>query len=1721
MPTGGETTIQEMPIEGGMTVQEMPIRGETTIQEMPIEGEMTVQEMPTGGETTKQEMPIDGGITVQEMPLGGETTIQEMPIEGGMTEQKMPIGGEMTVQEIQGDMQSGQVNGFVEGRDTQQQQSWSLEEVGTIDSNEEQQLPEGIKVKEMSLDRNEIEEEQLPAEKKLENSDMPNIAESTWTIKEIGEIGEQEPEQTWSVEVIGTIDEKGSDQGWSIQEVGLIDSSEVNQDTLQENNKKPDGTVTEPGQEFEVVIVDTKKDLPKSGEVDKVTDNETNTSKQRQEFGSPVPQKVACHHEIIIDQLVERISRLEKDKEFLEARYDALRHEKETELISRGEQLTIPQDQHHCCDIAKDYSTLVEHIITNSREVSRDEYADVHGCGHNHDFHGGARGTFRNSNQMSADYDYYKSKCDQIKREKERLERAYEAERRQKEEFEKEYRNENDEKIYLEQRYQGMLESINRFDETIRSLRSDNELLQSKLNDWAKSRITTHTLDMSSMTLHQGDDGEEITEYRKNIRALEKENREFRAILDVLSKKSESQESLKNIELGLARENEFIELKRERVRLEGTIKEMKRTNQHQQERIEEIRRESTAEISRLKEKARKLERSLKDNERILEEKDDEIANLKKRHADEVQGMEMRLQTQLSNTTFAKSQEKDLKSKIERLEEERSRLREELRTSLTSGRDRNHGIEMEYQDTEMVRQRYEDERRSKLRLTDDMKYLLSDIMDLKERNQRLQEDFTRERMEIKAMIERQANEITQEYLTQISKLQRSLIEETKRRQEAEAVKSGLLSNQEYNSSFTGVQREVNKTPGWGNSDFQLQLADEIRRRETLEIENKKLLYKINEILSGNRNGGNEDASDYIKNKETYSSRNETKVSSRDNDERAITQKELQSEVEDLQEKLEDMRKETKRNKDLKRRNDDLEEEVTHLTRKRDELLAAQRSLTREVDHLSRTLDEVERRNRKLSDETERFTRKIQDLEDSFRQEKISLVRKFENEKARAVEEVTNMKEACEKKLQLQIDTTRKLEEKIQRLEEQESANGGPQSRGVIGTSSSFAGNSYGISGDFRSQCFHSQDDKLKQEVENLEAMLRDVNKKHTDDLRNLEAQKRRMSEEFQREKQSLEDYFEKENSSLKKRLREVESSIRSGDVMSADVPGADGNDHSFKNPGWAPLSTSGLRDNGVRETIAFESRITRRENHNEHSREGEPQNTIQEMQKRFNEEKREILNRASKEKAKLEDEVREAKEKLTSYRRLLEDEIDDLKRKHRKEQDFLNDKLSKERADFEERLRTVERHGSKAMVGMSPTQSSRYDFDDDTRMSRQKSIGEQGNQSEVDGVAGMSGTQINQYSFKEESRMPGKGDLFQVHLRNQNASSTMVADISAPQRKQYSVDDSDRMRKRGQIFQGERRDQHSKFEEERRELQHQMQSEKRKLMETLHALTKEVNALKLEKQQLKNCYKKEVEKLTRIHEVEKDNLRERVVRDKDDELFRIKEDYEGRLASERKRLQATIDEFRRKMSLTERKFKEMEMQHKSEKTRYLEERRTAEKALTQSQEELKMIMEREYRKMLNDEKQKFEQTVKALTKQISFLQDQRKEIQEKLLNNELSGNSSPRTEQLARNRVVIQMEQEFFERVDREKRPMEQKIRELQQEINKLKIEKSELKGTLENEKQELEDELEKIQLEMKRKLSKAREEMQKRTDVIGKHLMANTVKNALVSSLIHHSNEVA
>ena len=1626
-------------VEGGKVQEQQEIPLEVKIQEIRVsEGdtgqtdgleiaEITYQEMPFDSqETQMQEMCIQK--TTEELPIQDtsikQTRVQEISVHE-MSAREIPAH-EMTIQEMvmqEMPLKTDETNILKEEK---------MHEIATETPSHELQSKEKggdqaekIGVKQFQAAEMDIKE--MPLEEKIQNI-TSNKEQSSVAEKPLQEmpldINQQHMQEMSSQEMLLESQHEAlyiSTAGMTAQEIPLGSTSQK----LPISKKASQGSDANNGKVRKKVETTNKTsetiplEDPKEDELqEQLSSNETKNG--------IVTQGIVCDHDLLIDQFLERISRLEKDNEYLQGRYEELRQEKETTFTSHEDQLTTRDEHHHCCNIVKDYSSLINYI-TSPREGMSQDRTDGRCYVHNHScLTQSERQHFEYLDQTTADYEYYKSKCEQIKREKDRLQRAYETEKRQKEDIEREYQNENDEKTYLEERYQEMLDNIQRFDETIRSLRRDNERLQKNLNDWANTRIMTQTSDIDRMALEQKGGGAGIAEYKRSIEALEKENNEFRTILEVLNKKNENQQTLKNIEFGLARENEFIQLKKDRARLESSLKDLKRTNKHQQERIEEIRKDSSVEITHLKENYRKLERSLKENVRLLEERDDEITSIKKRHSEEIQGMQIKLHTEFSASLLSKNKIKDLQSKIERLEEDRKRLKEDLRTSSVNTKHRLAEVDKEYQDIEFIHQRYEEERQSKMRLASDMKCLLGDIMELKERNQRLQEDFNHERMEIKGMLEKQATEITEEYLAQINKLQRSLIEETKRRKETEAGSYGLISNQGNGAHLIGGQREFNGTASWGNPELQIQLNNEIRQRESLEIENKKLLYKINDILySGGQGGGerenrhNEDTLYSGKNKQSHLTQNNTTNTSRERQVNGNRQRELQSEIEELQEKIDDLKKEVKRNKDLKRKNEELEEEVTHLSRKRDELLAAQRNLTREVDHLSHTLDEVERRNRKLSDETERFMKKIQDIEESFRQEKMRLARNFESEKSQAVEEVTKLKEACEKKLRVEIDTTRRLEEKILQLEEKMPPNvyvptGSLETSSLLNDS-----HPYTLLGKERSQSVNTYSDNLKLEVKRLEAIVRDVNNKHADDLRNLEIQKERMSEEFKREKQSLENFFQKEKEGLKRRLRDSESNIRGDGVITYQDQGEEGS------PGRRSPIGRGLEaiDGGL---VNYRGKET----------EGDSERTIQEMRRKYNDEKNAILNRASKEKSELEDEVREVKEKLTRYRRQMDDELDDLKRKHRKEVDYLNEKLCKERAECEEKLRTNRK------IPNSKTGHL---------------------------------TRNRQYSLEEEK--DGRGE--------QNLKEELEKQISVIT---------------------------SKFEKEKSSLQ----NDKRKLMETIHALTREVNDLKCYKRESKNCYKLEIEKLSRIHEVEKLTILQRASRDKEEETSRIKMDFEERLSLERKKLQSIIDDLRRKLSVTERKVKDMEVQQKNEKARWDEEKAATERILIQiqSREELKITLEREYRKMLNGEKQKFEETVKALTTQISFLQNQRKGIQKQLVNNEFSGNCKLNSEQLARSRMVIEMEQEYLERSERERRPMEDKIKGLQREVSKLQREKTELKATLENEKQELEDDLERMQSDMRRKLSKAREEMERKTDAFSKNLVATKEKNVLVSKLV-------
>ena len=383
--------------------------------------------------------------------------------------------------------------------------------------------------------------------------------------------------------------------------------------------------------------------------------------------------------------------------------------------------------------------------------------------------------TPRDSGRMEckwqADVDYYRSKCDQVRREKEILERAFEGEKRRNEDKEKAYENEKEDRRHLEEQTERLNTNITRMQETIRSLRRDNETLTKSLKTLERSPISiqshfnNQTTTFSNVT--------EVNDYKSHLEVLERENKEFRDILAHLDGKKTNSV---HMDFDISKEQEYMDLKREKNKLEIAVKDLKRTVKHQQDRIEEIRRESDEEGWNLKEKLRKLERKNKEHDRILHDRDRELDSLKKRNFEECRLLEVKFRSEVSAKAQLQKQIIDFQNRVQRLERERDSLTEQMRS--THHKDSVCTNVSGDNDMEVLRKRFEEEHHSKVRLANDIKYLLNDIMELRNRNRQLEDNFSRERMEIKTTIEKQAVEITQAYMEEINKLQLSLAEEVK-------------------------------------------------------------------------------------------------------------------------------------------------------------------------------------------------------------------------------------------------------------------------------------------------------------------------------------------------------------------------------------------------------------------------------------------------------------------------------------------------------------------------------------------------------------------------------------------------------------------------------------------------------------------------------------------------------------------------------------------------------------------------------------------------------------------------------------------------------------------------------------------------------------------------------------------------------------------------------
>lgn len=136
------------------------------------------------------------------------------------------------------------------------------------------------------------------------------------------------------------------------------------------------------------------------------------------------------------------------------------------------------------------------------------------------------------------------------------------------------------------------------------------------------------------------------------------------------------------------------------------------------------------------------------------------------------------------------------------------------------------------------------------LTRDIQQLLDQLDSLRTRENAIETQFLRERDEIKGHYEFEKIDILRQYHEENARMKAQLEEEKKKRKQLED-EIEMLKRRSSTPTFTGGD-------GGNCGDVNVSLDDQ-KRRDYLEKENKKLLYKINDMLSkkdGDGGGGGE-------------------------------------------------------------------------------------------------------------------------------------------------------------------------------------------------------------------------------------------------------------------------------------------------------------------------------------------------------------------------------------------------------------------------------------------------------------------------------------------------------------------------------------------------------------------------------------------------------------------------------------------------------------------------------------------------------------------------------------------------------------------------------------------------------------------------------------------------------------------------------------------------
>ena len=684
--------------------------------------------------------------------------------------------------------------------------------------------------------------------------------------------------------------------------------------------------------------------------------------------------------------------------------------------------------------------------------------------------------------------------------------------------------------------------------------------------------------------------------------------------------------------------------------------------------------------------------------------------------------------------------------------------------------------------------------------------------------------------------------------------------------------------------------------------------------------------------------------------------------------------------------------------------------------------------------------------------------------------------------------------------------------------------------------------------------------LNKEVEELRESIKEMEVCHEEEksrlLMNFETEKSAMMDELVTSKSELENQLQEllaMNDDLKRTIKSLLEELKESNEKLV----TEGEKHDktlceeIKQHHAEQVGAASLEEVEEKDTNAAHERM-KNENLKEHL--DEPENALQQTLNRYQGE----ITSLETERAKSDDELRQEIEilrnKLERSKASAEQQRKDFENVLAKEKERIKDDLELELArekrklklDFEDREdtygREIKKHSTDLQEQEKKWNKEREEMQELFRIEKeklQKAFDEElrSKMAQKEEQNRRSNEQMNREFEKEKMEIKAtiEKKIYEQLIDKNIAAETDFRDVLSKILQEHSKEIEgveDDIRKAEERFHKDRNRLIEQTDKEKEALKKTHEEEKKALESAVQNLLKEVVKLKHQRKEMRMIHKKEKESLEEIYERDRVKLKEDWDRYKEDLLRKVQGEFDCKLENETTKLETRLEDMKREMQKSAQRAQELEgilrgIPRENEQ-RVSDGDYSQGIVVKESEEQLKEIksakkkLEEDYEKKLKAEKRRFEDTLQALRREIGSLQEKRRLIQDKLYNQDPSVVDRHVMEKSLANfkmEMLSKMEEEVSQKIAREKKPLEETIRELQDENEELKRQRWELRNQLRRERSKLEEQFEQERETMERQFLKEKEELKNKLEVrIQREMTKRTLEEKVTRALSPSSN---